>query len=66
MTIPANQATIAYLPDLDIRNVDALPRGTGAPYLLCIIGQAAGELIAKRWIRQRPDRVSQHERIVRF
>jgi len=39
--------------DLDIRNLDALPRGTGAQFLEVVRGQG-DELIAKQWRRKIP------------
>ena len=42
---------IPYTKDLDIRNVDALPRGTGARYLEVIEG-ADGAFVAKQWRRK--------------
>ena len=44
---------ILYTPDLDIRNLDALPRGRGLPYLEVIRGED-GALVAKRWRRKPP------------
>ena len=45
---------IRYTPDLDIRNLDALPRGTGAPFLLCMESHEPGVLIAHSWKRKTP------------
>lgn len=41
-----------YRPDYDIRNLDQLPAGTGARFLVCIEGEG-GTLVAKRWARKR-------------
>ena len=38
--------------DYSIRNLDALPRGTGARYLGCIRGEGRNVLIAKCWVRK--------------
>lgn len=43
---------VHYRPDLTIRNIEQLPRGSGAPYLECVHGER-GELVAKRW-RHKP------------
>ncbi len=50
---PKKRTEIPYSRDLDIRNVEALPRGTGAKYLLTLKGQG-DELIAKKWARVKP------------
>lgn len=42
---------VAYTKDLVIRNVAALPKGTGCRFLLCVQGQG-GELVAKKWCRK--------------
>jgi len=39
--------------DLDIRNVNSLPHGTGAKYLEVIRGQKS-EFVAKAWKRKLP------------
>lgn len=59
---------VGYKPDLDIRNTDHLPRGTGAPYLLCSRGpEGQGNvLIAKRWLRKRPLTLAYGEVLVDF
>lgn len=44
---------VFYTPALDIRNLDSLPRGTGARYLECVRGPH-GELVAKCWRRVAP------------
>lgn len=46
------QSTIAVIPysaSLDIRNVDALPRGTGIRYLEVVRGQKQNTFVAKAW-----------------
>lgn len=50
---------------LDIRNLDALPAGTGAKYLLTIKGQRDA-LIAKQWKRKRPSKLQSNEVLVCF
>ena len=58
---------VDYHAQLDITNLDQLPRGTGCKYLLVIEGQAAGSYIAKKWLRTLPKRRPQRiERIVRL
>ncbi len=42
---------IPYRSDLDIRNLDQLPKGPGCRYLRCIIGQD-GALVAAGWHRK--------------
>ncbi len=44
---------IKYSRNLDIRNVNSLPKGTGAKYLEVIHGQK-DEFVAKRWKRKLP------------
>ena len=56
---------IAYANDLDIRNLDALPRGTGAKYLLTIRGEGTA-LIAKEWRRVEPKALLLNEVLVTF
>jgi len=56
-----HEASVKVVPfsrDLDIRNLDALPRGTGARYLECVLGPDDKILIAKQWRRKLPDRAS--------
>lgn len=48
-----------------LRNLDALPRGTGAPYLLAIRGEGT-DLIAKAWKRKLPTHKSSSEVIIFF
>ena len=56
---------IPYTSTLDIRNVGALPRGTGARYLIAIHGEQ-GVLVAKRWARVLPTKPSGIEVAVDF
>jgi hypothetical protein len=46
---------IHYSPEVEsrLRNVAALPHGTGCNYLVCIAGEN-GELVAKQWKRKMP------------
>ena len=46
--------SIDYTPDLDIRNIENLPRGGGCRYLLCISGLTEEVLIAESWHRKKP------------
>lgn len=57
---------VDYDPALKITNIEALPSGTGARYLLVIESPYYGEYIAKRWLRKLPASVSRIERIIRF
>jgi hypothetical protein len=41
---------IEYSKDLDIRNLESVPSGTGMPYLECVPG-VDGALVAKQWRR---------------
>lgn len=43
---------LVYKPSMDIRNLDALPRGTGAPYLLVLKSHEPGVYIAVGWKRR--------------
>lgn len=56
---------IAYTPDLDVRNLDHLPRGVGAPFLLCLKGEG-NTLIAKQWKRKRPKPIPYRHVLIRF
>ena len=56
---------IPYSPMLRIVNIEALPRGTGAKYLLVIQGEM-GELVAKQWKRQIPGKLNPREAIIDF
>ena len=50
---------------VDIRNVAALPAGTGCKYLLCIRGEG-GCFIAKQWKRTVPNKLLKTEFLIRF
>jgi len=52
---PPEIEVIPYSKDLDIRNIEALPRGTGARYLEVIRGEK-DEYIAKLWRRKATDK----------
>lgn len=45
---------VPFTRDLKIRNLDALPRGLNAPFLLVIEGEQ-GEYVAKQWKRKLPN-----------
>ena len=57
---------IDYSPELTITNLDALPRGTGASYLLVIESPYANEYVAKAWKRVLPKNIACCEWIVQF
>ena len=57
---------IDYDPEIKITNIESLPSGTGARYLLVVESPYYGEYIAKKWLRKLPASVSRIERIVRF
>ena len=61
----AADIAIRYTPELDIRNILALRRGTGLRYLLCIDG-IDGELIAKAWKRILPENIGSIETVIDF
>lgn len=46
--------TMLYARDLPIVNIDALPKGTGARFLKCLISHDGARLIAKTWHRKEP------------
>ena len=56
---------IRFYPELKIRNLDALPRGTGCPFLLCIQGPH-DELVAKQWKRKEPSTLGPIETLIVF
>lgn len=57
---------VDFEPDLTITNLDQLPRGTGAPYLLVVDSPYPGEYVAKRWIRNLPATTQRGETVIRF
>lgn len=56
---------IANTPDLDVRNMEHLPPGVGASYLLCLKGKG-NTLIAKQWKRKRPEPIPYRHVLIRF
>ena len=59
-------ATIPIIPnskDLIVKNIGALPRGTGAKYLLAIKGEG-NELVAKKWARVAPAKFQSNEVLI--
>jgi len=56
---------IQYSPNLDIRNVESLPRGTGAKYLITLKGQG-DELVAKQWARVKPKTLQPDEVLIKM
>ena len=57
---------IDYDPEIKITNIESLPSGTGARYLLVVESPYYGEYVAKKWLRKLPASVSRIERIIRF
>ena len=57
---------IDYDPALKVTNIESLPSGTGARYLLVVESPYCGEYIAKKWLRKLSASVSRIERIIRF
>ena len=64
-TTNAETTLIPYSPSLKIRNFNALPRGTGASFLVAIRGQG-DELVAKQWKRTEPETLEPGEVLVVF
>lgn len=60
------QKIVDYCPSLTIRNVEQLPRGTGAKYLECVEGQAYGTYIAAKWRRTLPASLPRGRVLIRF
>ena len=56
---------IPYTPQLVIRNVESLAKGTGARYLLAIQGQG-DELVAKQWKRTIPQKMAANEVLIDY
>ncbi len=56
---------ITYTPELDVRNVESLPAGTGARYVEVIRG-LDGALIAKQWRRKIPTNATTDQIFVKF
>ena len=58
---------IHFTPEVDkrLKNVSALPRGLGAPFLLCLRGEGS-DLIAKQWLRKRPQALAWNNVLVCF
>ncbi len=54
---------IPYTPQLVIKNIETLAKGTGAKYLIAIKGQGE-ELVAKRWARVIPEKLGVGEIVV--
>ena len=56
---------VPYTKDLHVTNIEQLPRGTGAKYLIAI--RANNDvLIAKSWSRKLPKVIHPNEVIIRF
>ena len=56
---------IKYTAELDIRNVDSLPAGTGAKYVEVIRG-LDGAMIAKQWRRKIPTNAKSDQMFIAF
>ena len=58
---------IDFTPEVDkrLKNVSALPRGLGAKFLLCIAGEGS-DLIAKQWLRKRPQALAPNNVLLCF
>lgn len=58
------QNIVPYTKELDIRNMEAMSKGTGCRYLLCIRGESG--YIAKQWKRTPPDKLLKTEFLISF
>ncbi len=58
--------TIDYGPEVRITNLDALPRGTGARYLIVLESPYAGVYVAKACTWRRPRTLKRCEWLVRL
>lgn len=56
---------VPYAKELAIRNIEAMSKGTGCKYLLCIQGEN-GAYIAKQWKRTPPDKLLRSEFLISF
>lgn len=56
---------IPFNRNLTIKNISALPTGTGCRYLLCIPGEGTA-LIAKAWCRKVPEGMETYEVLIDF
>jgi hypothetical protein len=56
---------IKYTAELDIRNVESLPAGTGAKYVEVIRG-LNGSMIAKQWRRKIPTNATSDQMFIAF
>lgn len=58
---------IGYSEDIGkrIKNIESLPRGTGAKFLICIHGEGT-DLVAKRWAKKMPKALANNEAVVTF
>ena len=56
----------AVKDQITITNMEALPRGVGAPYLIVVESHYPDIYIAKRWARTLPRGLGRSERIIRF
>lgn len=52
--------------DMRITNLDALPAGTGCPYLVVIESHRMSEYVARRWLRKMPSALKRGELLIRF
>lgn len=57
--------TVLYSPDMIIRNLESLPRGTGCRYLEVIDG-LHGEYVAAAWRRKPPPDLPRTRKLIEF
>jgi len=57
--------SVEYDPDMVITNLDALPPGLGARFLVVIKGEGDA-LVAKNWLRKLPEWLEPGEILIRF
>jgi len=63
--VPKGQRIIEYNNKLDIRNIQALPKGTGANFLIAIRGKGS-DFVAKKWSRVMPSKLEYGEVVIKM
>lgn len=58
-------SVVNFNRDMVIRNVESLPGGLGARFLLVINGEN-GEYVAKGWKRKAPAKMEKYETLIDF
>lgn len=57
--------TIQYTKNMKVSNLESLPSGTGAKFLI-VMEDFKGRYIAKRWARKEPVNLRQNEVAIKF